>query len=40
MDRQDLDWIGTDGGDINVFEGEKRIAIIEKRVGTFLRILY
>lgn len=29
-------WIGTDGGGINVFEGEKRIAIfIEKRVGIF-----
>ncbi len=33
MDRQGRVWIGTDGGGINVFEGEKRIAIYKKESG-------
>jgi hypothetical protein len=33
MDRQGRVWIGTDGGGINVFEGEKRIAIYKKENG-------
>lgn len=32
-DRQGRVWIGTDGGGINVFEGDKRTAIYKKETG-------